>query len=142
MTSSDHPGTEENFDIIRQLYAGINRNDIEFVVNLMDSKIVRIEPEGFPTAGTYRGQAAMRAHLYKGRNTWAEGACVPVDFITAGNKIVVPVHVKVRLKNNPEWIDGWIADGFVIKEGRITEFHSFADNQKAFEWAGMNPGIH
>ena len=137
MTSLKHSGSEGDIEIIRQVYSGINRNDIDFVLTLMDADITRIEPEGFPTAGTYRGQADMRQHLITGRSTWAEGACEPVDFFTAGNKIVVTVHIKVRLKNNSEWIDARIADGFIIKDGRVAEFHSFTNNQKAFEWAGI-----
>ena len=137
MTLFKHSGSEGDIEIIRQVYSGINRNDIDFVLNLMDVDITRIESEGFPTAGTYRGHTDMRQHLMTGRSTWAEGACEPVDFFTAGNKIVVTVHIKVRLKNNPEWIDGRIADGFTIKDGRVAEFHSFPNNQKAFEWAGI-----
>lgn len=137
MTSFKHVDAGEDIEIIRQLYAGINRNDIDFVLTLMDSNIFRIEFEGFPAAGTYRGLTEMRQHLINGRSTWAEGTCEPVDFITAGNKIVVTVHVKVRLKNTPEWIDGQIADGFIIKDGRVAAFHSFANNQKAFEWVGI-----
>lgn len=137
MTSFKDSGSEEDIEIIRQVYSGINRNDIDFVLNLMDVDITRIEPEGFPTAGTYRGHTDMRQHLITGRSTWAEGACEPVDFFTAGNKIVVTVHIKVRLKNNSEWIDARIADGFIIKDGRVAEFHSFLNNQKAFEWGGI-----
>lgn len=137
MTSLKHSGSEGDIEIIRQVYSGINRNDIDFVLNLMNIDIIRIEFEGSPTAGNYRGHTDMRQHLIAGRSTWAEGACEPVDFFPAGNKIVVTVHIKVRLKNNPEWIDERIADGFIIKDGRVAEFHSFVNNQKAFEWAGI-----
>jgi ketosteroid isomerase-like protein len=137
MASLEHSGLEEDIKIIRQVYSGLNGNDIDAVMNLMDPDITRVEFEGFPTAGTYKGLTAMRQHLNTGRNTWAEGACVPVDFFTAANKIVVTVHIKVRLKNNTDWIDDWIADGFVIKDGLVAEFHSFPNKQKAFEWAGI-----
>ena len=80
MTSFNHSGPEGDIEIIRQVYAGINRNDIDAVLDLMDADITRIEPEGFPTAGTYQGHSAMRQHLITGRSTWAEGACEPVDF--------------------------------------------------------------
>ena len=101
MTSSKNSGSEGNIEIIRQVYSGINRNDIDFVLTLMDHDISRIEPEGFPTAGTYRGHTNMRQHLNNGRSTWAEGACEPIDFITAGNKIIVEVHIHVGLKIIP-----------------------------------------
>ena len=124
-------------EIIRQVYDGINRNDIDFVLSLMDAGITRVEFEGFPAAGTYQGLTEMRQHLITGRSTWAEGACEPVDFFTKENKIVVPVHIRVRLKNKTEWIDDRIADGFIIKNGLVAEFHSFPDKERAFKWAGI-----
>jgi len=137
MTTFKQSVSEQDIEIIRQIYYGINRNDIDSVLNLMNVDIMRIEPEGFPTAGVYRGHTDIRQHLITGRSTWADGGCEPVDFFTVGNKIVVTVHIKVRLKNHSEWIDAWIADGFILKGGRVTEFHSFPNNQTAFEWAGI-----
>lgn len=127
-----------SIEVIKQVYSGINRNDIDFVLSLFDVNVIRTEPEEFPTAGTYRGLAEMKQHLTSGgRSEWAEGACEPIEFFPAENKIVVIVHVKVRLKNHSEWIDARIADGFSFKDGRITEFHSFGNKQKAFTWAGV-----
>ena len=40
--------------ILEQFFAAINRNDMETMIKGFDREIVRIEPEGFPTAGTYR----------------------------------------------------------------------------------------
>ena len=41
---------------------------------------------------------------------WAEGSCEPGRFIVAGDKIIVFVHVRVRLKDNEEWIEARLAD--------------------------------
>ncbi|WP_374080138.1 nuclear transport factor 2 family protein [Bdellovibrio bacteriovorus] len=131
MTSFQNSSSNEDIEVIKQVYSGINRNDVDFVLNLMDANVFRIEFE----SGTYRGYAEMRSHLISGRSTWAEGACEPVEFFPKGNKIVVIVHVKVRLKNNSQWIDAHTTDGFELKEGRVTEFHSFTTKQKAIEWA-------
>ena len=57
----------------------------------------------------------MEAQLSQGRSTWAEGGCEPEQFIVAGDKIVVLLHVRVRLKNKSEWIDARIADGFTFR---------------------------
>lgn len=69
MTSFKHSGSEGDIEIIRQVYSGINRNDIDVVLNLMDDDITRNEFEGFPAAGTYRGHTEMRQHLINGRST-------------------------------------------------------------------------
>jgi len=44
-------------EVLGQFFAAINRNDMAAISNDFDPQIVRIEPEGFPTAGTYRGIA-------------------------------------------------------------------------------------
>lgn len=130
--------SNEDIEAIKNIYSGINRNDIESVLKLFDSNVVRVEFEDLPTGGTYRGHHDLKHHIAKGRNTWAEGKCDPVDFVVAGNKAVVTVHVKVRLKGDLNWIDAHTTDGFSLKDGRVTEFHSFTTKEKAFAWAGLN----
>jgi hypothetical protein len=46
-------------EALEQLFAAINRNDMQAITKDFDPEIVRIEPEGFPTAGTYRGIAYL-----------------------------------------------------------------------------------
>lgn len=128
----------KDIEIIKQVYAGLNSADVESIIKLLDTNIVRNEPEEFPAAGTYRGHAQMREHIDINTKNWAEGACEPVEFFTQGNKTVVDVHIKVRLKTNTFWFDTHVFDGFTIKDGLITEFHTFGSKEKAFTWAGYN----
>jgi len=74
------------------------------ITKAFDPQIVRIESEGFPTAGTYCGIPAVQAHVTKGRGTWAEGACEPEKFLANGDKVVAYLYVKVRLHDATEWI--------------------------------------
>lgn len=122
---------------MREIYAGINRNDIPAVLECFDPHIERVEPEGFPTSGTYRGHAEIAAHFSQARATWAEGACEPERIVVAGDKVVVFVHVRVRLKNASQWIDAHIADGFAFRNGKVTQMRTFADSRHALEWAGV-----
>ena len=124
-------------EALKQFFAAINRNDMQAVTKDFDPEIVRIEPEGFPTAGTYRGIAQVQEHVRKGRGTWAEGTCEPEKFLVSGEKVVVYLHVWVRLKDSTEWIDGRFADGFVFRNGRIIQYLSFAERVEALKWAGI-----
>jgi uncharacterized protein len=124
-------------EILKQFFAAINRNDIQAVVRHFDSQIVRIEPEGFPTAGTYRGIPEVQEHVTKGRGTWAEGTCEPEKFLENGDKVVVYLHARVRLKDSAEWIGGRFADGFVLRSGKIVEYRSFGERTEALQWAGI-----
>src|SRR5262249_5313425 len=100
-------------EALKQFFAAINRNDMQAITKDFDAEIVRIEPEGFPTAGTYRGIAEVQEHVMKGRGTWAEGTCEPEEFFENGDKVVVYLHARVRLKGSTEWVGGRFADGFV-----------------------------
>ena len=93
-------------EALNQFFAAINRNDMQDIIKDFDPQIVRIEPEGFPTAGTYRGIAEVQEHIMKGRGTWAEGTCEPEGFFTNGDKVVVYLHVRVLLQNSTDWVDG------------------------------------
>lgn len=124
-------------EALEHFFAAINRNDMEAITRDFDPEIVRIEPEGFPSSGTYRGIEEVREHVRKGRGSWAEGACDPEGFLQNGDKVVVYLHARVRLKDSTEWIDGRFADGFVFRNGKITLYRSFAERAETLKWAGI-----
>ena len=124
-------------EALKQLFAAINRNDMQAITKDFDPDIVRIEPEGFPTAGTYRGIAEVQEHVAKGRGTWAEGTCEPEKFLENGDKVVVYLHARVRLKGSTEWVGGRFADGFVFRNGKIIQYFSFGERAEALKWAGI-----
>ena len=132
-------------EALREAYAALNRNDIPGIMALFDPRIERIEPADFPQGGTYRGLEAVGAHVSKARGMWAEGGCEPRRFIVApphpppGDRIIVLVHVRVRLKDEKEWREGRIADVYTFRNGKAIEFRTFADEGQALEWARVKP---
>ena len=124
-------------DALKHFFDAVNRNDMQAMTRDFDPQIVRIEPEGFPTAGTSRGVAEVREHVRTGRGTWAEGRCEPEKFLTNGEKVVVYLYAWVRLKGATEWTGGRFADGFVFRDGKITEYRTFGERVQALEWAGI-----
>jgi uncharacterized protein len=67
-------------EVLKQFYVAINRNDMPGITQYFDPQIVRIEPEGFPTSGTYRGIAEVQEHVMKGRGTWPREPASPRNF--------------------------------------------------------------
>ena len=124
-------------EALEQFFAAINRNDMQAITKDFDPQIVRVEPEGFPTAGTYRGLAEVQAHVAKGRGSWAEGMCEPEKFFVNGDKIVVYLHARVRLKDSNDWVGGRFADGFEFRNGKIVQYLSFGERGDALRWAGI-----
>ncbi len=124
-------------ELLKRFFAAINRNDMQAITKDFHPEIVRIEPEDFPTAGTYRGVAQVQEHVIKGRGAWAEGTCEPERFLENGNKVVVYLHAWVRLKDATAWTGGRFADGFVFHNGKIIEYLSFGKREEALKWAGI-----
>ena len=58
-------------------------------------------------------------------------------FLTNGDKVVVYLHVRVRLKDSTDWVGGRFADGFVFRDGKITQYLSFGEQLDALKWAGI-----
>jgi ketosteroid isomerase-like protein len=123
---------------LRQFFAAINRNDMQAMTKDFDPQIVRVEPEGFPTAGTYRGVAEVQAHVTRGRGSWAEGSCDPEEFLQKGAMVVVYLHARVRMYGATDWVGGRFADGFVFRAGRMVEYLSFGERAEALRWAGID----
>jgi ketosteroid isomerase-like protein len=124
-------------EALEQFFAAINRNDMQAMTRDFDPGIVRVEPKGFPSAGTYRGIEEVRENVRAGRGTWAEGSCEPEKFFVKGDKVVVYLYAWVRLRDATDWTGGRFADGFVFREGKITEYLTFGERDEALQWAGI-----
>ena len=134
--SEQTPSLAAEIETVKEYYAAVNRNDIPAAMKFFDPQAEWTEPPNYPGAGTHRGHAEVMANLSKGRNSWAEGTCEPERFIVAGDKIVVFVHVRVRLKDHTDWIDACFADVYTFRNGKAIQGRSFGERQEALEWAG------
>lgn len=131
-----NPNTPE-IEIVKSFYAGLNQFNIPKIVDLFATDCVRVEFEGSPNAGLYRGQEELKGHIEKARSTWAEGSCEPERLQVFGNKIVVFTYVKVRLKNREDWIEGRTADVFTFRNQKIVEMRTFEKSDEALRWIGV-----
>ena len=137
MPPNQSPNFGTETEVLREFYAAINRNDIPAALKFFNPQIEWIELAGSPSAGTFRGHEEVKAHLSQGRETWAEGSCEPERFIVAGDQIIVFLHVRVKLKNNLERIEGHIADVFTFRNGKVMQMRTFAERQQALDWIGV-----
>jgi len=80
----DNTTSAAEIDVLRAIYAALNRGDIPGFVAHFAEDMVWAEFLESPGGGTYRGLAAVRAHAMEARATWAEGACEPERFIVEG----------------------------------------------------------
>ncbi|MBX3473422.1 MAG: nuclear transport factor 2 family protein [Planctomycetes bacterium] len=124
-------------ETVRQVYAALNRNDVAAMVKAFDPQIERIEPSDSPHGGIYHGLDAVKAHIARARETWAEGECDPERLIATGDKVVAIINVRVRLKHENEWRQGRTVDVFTFRDGKAIQFRTFFDEQQGLQWAGV-----
>lgn len=120
---------------LKEAYDALNRNDVPGFIRAFDPGIERIEE--FPGGATCHGLEAVKAHVSLHRGNWAEGSCEPERFVVAGDRIIVFVHVRVRLKQEAGWREGRIADVYTYRNGKAVQFRTFADRQQALDWVGV-----
>ncbi len=126
---------------LRSAYAAFNRGDMEAAVAPLDAEIEWTEPAEFPGGGTYHGREAAKRYLTQSRAAWAGVNSEPERFITAGKRIVVFVHARVRAKGSNQWQDVRLADVWTFHDGQAIQMRAFADRQEALRWVGVNvPG--
>ncbi len=89
---------------------------------------------GPPGGQMVHGIDVVTAHVVKGRGTWAEGGCEPQRFIVVGDHIIAIVHVRVRLKDATEWLEGDTADVFTFRNGKVIHFNTFSTELAARDW--------
>ncbi len=128
---------EQAIATLRGAYAAFNRGDIEAAVQPLDAQIEWTEPPEFPGGGTYHGREGAQRYLAQSRAAWAEVISEPVQFIPAGDRIVVFVHARVRPKDSPEWQEVNLADVYTFRGGKAVAMRAFADRQDALKWAGV-----
>jgi ketosteroid isomerase-like protein len=135
--SNQTPDLAAETEALKAAYAALNRGDVPGFVKDFDPQIERVELLGVPQGETWHGLAAVTEHVATARATWAEGGCEPQRFIIAGDKVVVVVDVRVRLKHEREWREGRTADVFTFRDGKAIEFRTFAVERQALQWAGI-----
>lgn len=140
----DAQQTEHRIKLLRAAYAAFNKGDIDAAVESLDAEIEWTEPAEFPGGGTYHGREGAKQYLAQSRAAWADVISEPEQFIPAGNRIVVFVHVRLLPEKSPksspdnsnDWQEARIADVYTFRNGKAIQMRAFADRQEALRWAG------
>jgi len=129
---------ERAIGVLREAYAAFNRGDIPAAVKSLDPQIEWTEPAEFPGGGAYHGTTEVAAYLTQSRAGWAEGSSEPQKFTIHGNRVVVFVHARFRLKGNTEWHEVMLADVYTFRDGTPVQMRAFADRTAALHWVGID----
>lgn len=85
------------------------------MIQQFDPQVERIEPAVFSGGGSYDGVESAKHYLAQSRAGVAQVISEPDQFISAEDRIVVFVHVRVLPKDSNTWQDIRLADVYTFK---------------------------
>ena len=116
-----------NAEALVRAFAGWDRDNPANLRELLHPDCELVVPDSLPYGGTFRGADAAIAWFTHELWRWFdEFTSTPEDLIDAGDRIVVPVHVRARAKNG-RTLDAhnvWI---YEFREGKLTRGRIYAD---------------
>ena len=116
-----------NAEALVRAFAGWGRDNAANLRELLHPDCELVVPDSIPYGGTFRGADAAIAWFTHELWRWFdEFTSTPEDLIDAGDRIVVPVHVRARAKNG-RTLDAhnvWI---YEFREGKLIRGRVYAD---------------
>src|SRR3954452_3000410 len=132
--------SQENVEIVRQVFEAFNRGDIATVAELLHRDIElreRFEPSTSP--GPHRGLEGVLTWYRDGGRHWSAYEVELVDAVAAGSELVV-AEGEVRATGRTSGVETRQRFGYVygLREGKVIQFEIFKTRAEALEAVGMS----
>jgi len=128
---------EENVDLIRGYYAGMNARKLDSVLAILSPEVVFHPADVFPDLDpVYRGHDEFLKFARDFAATWEELSLEPLRFIGLDNRVLVPVrfHAQGRegIETNLEIFQLW-----TIENGLVTRLDAYSNAEEASAALGV-----
>jgi ketosteroid isomerase-like protein len=126
--------TEQNVQIVEDVYEAFARGDVAAVLAAMTDDIEWHEAEGMPYGGVYRGGDAVAQNVFGPITTDVpDFAVTPAEMIASGDTVAVVVRYTGTGKDTGEELDLPVVHIWNLRDGKIERFRQFADTAKFLE---------
>lgn len=113
-------------ELIRSGYEAYHRRDHGAVFALLDPAIEIRQTELLPWGGTYRGIEEART-FFQRLNDHTDGHPEPIEFIEAGDDIVVTGRLRGRARRSGGAYDLAIVHRWTVRGEKVVRFEAFID---------------
>jgi ketosteroid isomerase-like protein len=131
--------SRENVEIVRQAWRDFKDGGTEATLDYYSENCVCEDVPGLPDRAIYRGLEGVLERGRHFREMWRDFDLEPVEFIDAGDDVVVVVtaiHGHGRESAAP--IESEVAFVYDIRDGKAIRDRAFASRGQALEAAGMS----
>jgi ketosteroid isomerase-like protein len=129
--------SQENVEIVRRIYDGLNRGDVESVVECCDDDFRMDMTERVFNPDSYRGHDGIR-RFYEGvQDAWESYQWTIEETRVAGDAVLAMLHCEGQSREGGPGVDWRVAWLWELREGRAVSVRFYRDRGKALEAAGL-----
>jgi ketosteroid isomerase-like protein len=132
--------SEENVAAVKAGFDALEHGDVEELLELIHPEFefttpatLSVEPD------TYRGEEGVRRYFDSFYEAMDEVRFIPDEFIDAGDRVVVPVHVRARGKETGLEVEQRIFQVWSVRDGKASRVEIFPTLEEAMD-ATKAPG--
>ena len=127
----------ENEEAIRRGYEAWNRRDFSAILELFDSEIEWVLPEGGLHGGSVRGHEQVRAFMESYFDAFNSVRMEPETFIEAADQVVVFLRVPARGRGSGVEVEVRPAHVWTMRDGKAIHVEVFPERDRALAAAGL-----
>jgi ketosteroid isomerase-like protein len=132
--------SEENVEIVRQMYDAWAKGDFGAGESLYDPYVVYLGQRGErgdPDPGPHYGADAVRGYMRRVLESWESFRIAATDFREAGDSVIVRVHRAGVGKGSHIEVEDEAFHVWTLRGGRVIRLDVFAEKHDALEAAGL-----
>ena len=126
--------SEQNVEIVRRGFEAYLRGDLAAATANYADEIVFNPAEEPPI----RGREAILSYLRRWEDPWDDYELRTEEFIDAGDRVVVTIHVKARGTASGIEVDARSHQVHTVRDGRLVRMDEYLVREEALEAAGLS----
>jgi ketosteroid isomerase-like protein len=131
--------SQENVEIVRQMWSDYGERGVDGVLDYFAEDCVCEDFTDMPDRETYEGKQGIRERDMHFAETWGDLAIEPVEFIDAGEGVVVTL-ISIRGHGTGSGVPIDARSAFIdeFSGGKIVRNRAFSSTSEALEAAGLS----
>jgi ketosteroid isomerase-like protein len=134
--------SQENVEIVRELWDAYLRGDYAAVFSALDPEIEFRPPPEFPDFQIYHGHEGIRRAFSSWLGTWEEHRSEVPEYIDAGDQVVATNHQWGKVKGTGTEVENTAYNVLTLRAGKVIRYEMFFERRAAFEAAGLSEDAH
>jgi ketosteroid isomerase-like protein len=128
--------SQENVEVVRGIVEAFMRRDWATALTGYD-EAVELDQTRMPDGGVYHGHHGMREFYGRWIGSWEDFRANPVEFIDAGDEVVVIMEISGTGKSSGAAVMMRSADVYTVTGGKVVRHIGYPEASQALEAAGL-----